>query len=162
MSLSIEARARLKAQQSALVNALMTGGAVPAGFEVSCLRTAALSLTRKRARAMAHAWPTLAQELGDRFHERFSVYAQANALPRDGGPRADGRAFVRWLQAKGELPEAVRVHALAVDLRYASTRHGLVPRKWPVVRVALLGRPRRLVVAMRLPWFGELWWRFPR
>jgi hypothetical protein len=161
MSLTAEARARLAAQQAALVTALMARGEPPAGFDAARLRAAAASLARKRARAAARAWPGLAQALGPRFGGLFAAYAEAVTLPHQGGPLADGRAFAGWLAARGELPEAARLQAMAVDLHYAATRTGLVPRRRPTVRVAWLRRSRRLIVAVRLPWLGERWLSIP-
>lgn len=152
---SAEARARLAAQQAALVTALMAGGAPPAGFDVTRLRAAADSLARKRAGAVARAWAGLARALGRRFGELFTAYAEMSPLPREGGPLADGRAFARWLARRGELPQAGRLQALAVDLRYSEDRDGLVPRRWPACRFAWLGQPRRLIVAVWLPRLGE-------
>jgi hypothetical protein len=161
MPLSAEARAKLSSQQAALVTALMARGELPAGFDVVRLRAAAASLARKRARAAARTWPGLARALGRRFGELFTAYAEAAPLPRDGGPLADGRAFARWLAARGELPEAGRLHALAVDLRYAGNPDGLVPRRWPTYRTAWLHQSRRLIVAVWLPWLGEHWLSIP-
>ena len=161
MSLSAEAQARLAAQQAALVSALMGEGELPAGFDAKRLGAAVASLARKRRRAAARAWPAAAQALGDRFDERFAAYAASAPPPREGGPLADGRAFARWLAARGELPEAGRLQALAVDLRYAKTPGGLVSRRWPICKAAWLDRSRRLIVAVWLPWLGEYWLRIP-
>jgi hypothetical protein len=161
MSPSAEGRASLAAQQAALVEALLAGGEAPAGFDEERLRVAGSALARKRAQAVARAWPGLASGLGTRFAERFAAYALTSPLPRHGGPCADGRAFARWLAARGELPDAGRLQALGIDVRYRLTPSGLVARRGPVLRVALLRRPRRLIVAMRLPWLGERWWRLP-
>jgi hypothetical protein len=154
MSLSAEVRARLAAEQAALVAALVGGDGAPPGFEAARLRLAAAALARKRARAAARAWPGLARALGERFGGLFAAYAGAAPLPREGGPLADGRAFARWLAARDELPEAGRLQALLVDLRYAAGLDGLVPRRWPSCRIAWLRRSRRLLVAVCLPWLG--------
>lgn len=161
MSLSAEARVRLASEQAALVAALVAGGEAPAGFDAARLAAAAASLARKRARAVARAWPGLAKGLGDRFGTWFAPYAAVIPLPREGAALADGRAFTRWLAARGELPEAGRLQALAVDLRFAASPRGLVPRCGPALRAALLERPWRLVVAVRLPGLGERWLSLP-
>lgn len=129
MSLSAEARARLAAEQAALVAALVGRGAPPEGFDARRVGLAAASLAWKRARAAARAWPGLARALGGRFGKVFAAYAGAAPLPRQGGPLADGRAFARWLAARGKLPEAGRLQALAVDLRYANNPDGLALRR---------------------------------
>jgi hypothetical protein len=157
MSLSPEARARLATQQAALVTALVARGAPPPDFDRACLQAAAASLGHKRARAAARAWPALARTLGLRFDELFATYAAAAPLPRQGGPLADGRAFARWLAARRELPEAGRLQALAVDLRYTGNSDGLVPRRWPTWRLTWLPQSRRLIAAVWLPWLGQHW-----
>jgi hypothetical protein len=161
MSLSADARARLAAQQAALVTALMARGEPPADFDAVRLRATAVALARKRARAAARAWPGVARTLGLRFGGLFAAYAEAATLPRQGGPLADGRAFARWLAARGELPEAGRLQALAVDLRYTANPDGLVPRRWPTCKAAWLHQSRRLIVAVWLPWLGEHWLTIP-
>jgi hypothetical protein len=161
MSQSAKARAQLAAQQAVLVNALMVHGEPPPDFDAARLRAAAASLARKRARATARAWPGLARALGRRFGGLFAAYAEAAALPRQGGPLADGRAFARWLAARGELPEAGLLQALAVDLRHTGTPDGLAPRRWPTCKAAWLHESRRLIIAVRLPWLGERWLSIP-
>jgi hypothetical protein len=157
MSLSAEERARLAAQQTALVSALLAGGEVPGGFDSQRVRAAAEALARKRERSAARAWPELARDLGERFHELFAIYAAAMPLPARGGPLADGRLFAGWLARREELPASGRLQVLGVDLRYKTTPDGLVPRWGPAFRAVLLDRPRRLVLAVRLPWLGERW-----
>jgi hypothetical protein len=159
--MSADARARLADQQAALVAALAGRGAPPEGFDAARLRTAAASLVTKRVEAVARAWPRLAAGLGRRFGEQFRVFAAANPLPRDGGPLADGRAFVRWLTAAGNLPDEGRFQALAVDLRYTTSGDGLRLRRGPSFKAALLNGRRRLVLAVRLPWLGEFWLNIP-
>jgi hypothetical protein len=161
MPLSAEARARLAAQQAALVTALLAPGQVPAGFDPVRFRAAAASLAQKRAEAAVRAWPALARALGRRFGELFAAYAEVAPRPRVGGPLADGRAFTRWLVARGDLPEAGRLQTLAVDLRYASRPEGLVPRRWPTCRAVWLPQSRRLVIASWLPWLGAHWLNIP-
>jgi hypothetical protein len=68
-------------------------------------------------------------------------------IPREGGPLADGRAFVRDLAARRPLPDAVRLQALAVDTRYRRAASGLVPRRLPLPRFAWLPQSRRLAIA---------------
>jgi hypothetical protein len=161
MSLSAKARARLALQQAELVTALMARGEPPPDFDAMRLRAAATSLARKRARAAARAWPGLARALGRRFGRLFAAYTDAATLPRAGGPLADGRAFARWLAARSELPEAGRLQALAVDLRYVGNPDGLALRKGLTCRAAWLRQARRLIVAVRLPWLGEFWLTIP-
>lgn len=124
----------------------------------SVAHTAAQSLAIKRRRAAARAWPDLAAALGDRFPERFADFAAGTPLPGRGGALADGRVFAVWLRRRGELPEAARLELMAVDLRYRAQADGLVARRGPSFRVALLRQPRCLVLALRWPGLGEWWY----
>jgi hypothetical protein len=151
---SVDARSRLAAQQADLVRALAGKALVPGGFDTAQVKTTAESLGTKRAMAVARAVPALRQALGERFAKKFATYAAQKALPREGGPLADGRAFARTLASAGELPDAARLELLDVDLRFASTPFGLTPRRGPALAAALLGQPRRLLVGVRLPWLG--------
>jgi hypothetical protein len=156
-----EMRNRLAAMQAELMRALAGQGLPPAGADARRLRAAADSLRRKRQRSVARAWPGLARTLGARFGELFTVYAAKSSIPMEGGPLADGRSFAHFLAERGALPEVGRLEAFAVDLRYAACPGGLVPRRRPAFKMALFKRPRRLVLALRLPWFGEKWLSLP-
>lgn len=161
MSHSVDRRAGLVVRQADLMRALTAHGSLPAGFDASRIHAAALSLKKKRARAAARMWPRLARAVGERLDALFEAYAGAVPLPGEGGALADGRAFARWLHERGALPEAGRLEALAVDLRYASIQGGLVRRRWPVLKVARDREMRRLILAVRLPLIGEYWANVP-
>jgi hypothetical protein len=150
-------RAKLAAQQAQLVQALAGKSEPPQGFDAERLQTTATALAQKRQRAVARAWPALTGALGEGFAEQFAEFAARTPLPRQGGPLADGRAFARFLAQRGDLPEAGRLEALAVDVHYVQRPFGLVPRRGPTVRLTMLKQPRRLVMALRLPWLGEHW-----
>jgi hypothetical protein len=152
-----ETRAALAASQEALVRVLSGQGDAPNGFDGDRLRAAADALLNKRLRSVAHACPALSGTLGDRFEPLFRAFAGTRLIPRRGGPLADGRAFAGALAATGDLPEAARLEAMAIDLRWARRPDGLVPRRGPAVRLTWLRQARRLVVAVRIPWVGE-WW----
>ncbi len=152
---SADARTRLAAVQADLMRALTGQAAALPGADAGRLRATADALLKKRRRSLARAWPALVQALGSRFLERFAAFAAKTSLPREGGALADGRAFVRFLAQVGDLPDAGRLEALAVDLRYSRCGGGLAPRRGPALRIALLNHPRRLVLAVRLPWLGE-------
>jgi hypothetical protein len=160
MSLA-EARTRLAQKQAEMLQALAGQGTAPVNADAQGLRAAADALARKRPRSVARAWPNLADALGSCFNELFAAFALQTALPSEGGPLADGRAFARFLAHRGDLPEAGRLEALAVDLRHVACAGGLVRRRGPVLKMALFKRPRRLVVALRLPWLGERWVTLP-
>jgi hypothetical protein len=142
MSVS-DARERLAAEQAGLVQALVAGASVPAGFDEQRVRLAARSLINKRLREVASVWPALARCLGESFRARFTAFAERNPPPTEGGPVADGRAFAATLPA-GELDDEARLETMLVDLR----------RRWRPVRIRWLPRARRLVLGARLPWFG--------
>jgi hypothetical protein len=161
MSRTDDPRAQIATEQAALVRALIEFGPAPGGFDSSALHATAASLARKRMRAVARAWPSLAQALGPRLVELFEGYAQGEALPVLGGPMADGRAFVRWLASRGELPEAGLLEAMAVDLHYRATVQGLVPRRWPTFQIAWLRQSHRVIAGIWLPGLGEHWLRLP-
>lgn len=93
----------LAARQAALVDALVAGGPLPAGFDR--LRTAATrrALLRKRAGEAAKAWPLLAAERGDGWAS--TVQSRLDGRP-PGGALADGWDVARALRSAGELGRA--------------------------------------------------------
>jgi hypothetical protein len=145
-------RARLAAEQVALVRALVGGGPVPAGFDPERVRATSAALGRKRAREVARAWPVLAAELGD-FGGPFLAFAARCPPPPRGGALADGLAFARALARAGQLPANARAEAM-VAAAHLSTR----PAR---LAVGLAGPPRRLVVTVRVPGLGERWRSIP-
>jgi hypothetical protein len=151
-------RAKLAKAQLALVQALTRRPIAIDDFDGPRLQAAAAALFQKRARSVGRAWSSLRRALGARFLDQFAGFATTAAIPSCGGPLADGRAFVRVLAERGELPDEGRLEALAVDLRYAAVRDGLVPRRLPTVRIGWFPRRCGLVVAVYVPWLGEYWW----
>ncbi len=152
------ARVRLAKAQSALVQALLRRTSSPHDFADARLQAAAEALIQKRAGSVGRAWPGLRCALGPCFLDRFAEFAATTPLPCRGGPLADGRAFVRFLEGRGELPEEGRLEALAVDLRYTAAYGGLVPRRLPAVRIRWFPKRFGLVVALQVPWLGQYWW----
>jgi hypothetical protein len=146
-------RARLAAEQAALVQALVGGGPVPGGFDPERVRATSAALGRKRAREVARAWPVLAAELGEDFGGRFLAYAARRPPPPRGGALADGPAFARSLGRAGRLPANARAEAMLAAAH-------LSPRPARLA-AALAGPPRRLVVTVRLPGLGERWLSIP-
>lgn len=157
----LDAQVWLAQAQAELVSALLGDGPIPAGFDASRLRAAGMALATKRVREAAQAWPDLSRDLGERFTELFTAYAAKTPYPACGGPLADGRSFIRYLQARMDLPAAARLETMRVDLFFVRRCDGLVPRHGPVLRAALLSHPRRLIVAWRLPWVGAHWLCIP-
>jgi len=144
-------------QQAALVAALAAEGPVPAGFDPARLRAAAAALAFKRARAVAHAWPSLRAMLGGDVRETFAAYAAVAPLPARGGPLADGRRFARFIARQLDLSDAARMQALSIDARYRETAAGLVRRRVPTLRATWLRNRRSVMIAVgehryRLQW----------
>ncbi len=143
-------RAAYATRQAQLLDALLRGDDPPPGFAVAQAGTAGDALRRKRARAVAHAWPALALSLGDELEPRFDAFARDAGVDDSAEPRRDGLAFARWLAATGPaLGDDVRVEVLLA--RAALYRRG------PWVRLARLRRPHsRLLVVARLPFAGPV------
>ncbi len=154
-------RPHLAEAQAELLRALAGRTSPPAGFDTARVRATSRALVSKRSRAAARTWPGLAVALGSGWSERFAAFAQTHTLPRDGGPLADGYAFAGFLRRAGELPDEGRLEVLAVTLRYRACASGLLPRRGVRICACFLARPRRWVLAVRLPVLGERWFRFP-
>lgn len=138
-----DARARLASDQAALVQTLGGTAALQPGFDARRVRLAGTMLAHKRHREVAKAWPATARALASGFAQAFGAYAEAHPLPSEGGPAADGRAFVRCLPQP--LPAAIARERLAYDC----TRGGLVVYAAPkVLVVGWRGRVRL--------WLGRL------
>ena len=151
--MSAPERAAYAAQQAALLDALLRGDGYPEGFVVTDADAAGAGLRRKRARAVAHAWPALALSFGDAFAERFDAFARDPAAPPAGDPFADGVTFARFA-GRAWLTDNARAELLLG--RAAARRRGV----W--LRAAWLRRPyRRLLVVARLPLAGRVHRSFP-
>ena len=144
------------------MRALVAQGPIPAGFDEARVRATARSLVNKRRQSLARIWPSLVKAIGASYAETFTKYAQAHPMPVCATPRGDGRAFLRWLESQQPLSDALRLEAMAFDLRFASTPRGLSRRGRFGLKVTRLPQSRALVVAWRLPWLGERWWGVPR
>jgi hypothetical protein len=155
-------RQRLAATQAELVRALVDQGPIPAGFDSGRVRATARSLVNKRRQALARVWPTLVRGVGDRFVERYTTFATEHPLPASASTLADGRAFLAWLDREEPLNDVLRVEAMSFDVRFVDTPQGLRRRGGFVLKLGKLPESGTRVLAMRLPWLGERWWRFPR
>lgn len=124
----------LAARQAALVAALTSGAAVPAGFDARLVEAARVALLRKRAGEVARHWPSLAAAHGPEWISAWSAWAAAR--PTRGSLR-DGWDLARDLLGRGALPPAaraelaVRESALHYDGETAPRR-----RRGPAVRTA--------------------------
>jgi hypothetical protein len=142
-------RSEYAARQAQLLDALLRGDDYPEGFVAAQADAAGRSLRRKRARAVAGAWPALAYELGEAFTARFDAFARGADAPPSGDPLADGLAFARSLARDVRLGDAARAELLLA--RAALRRRGLF------VAAARLRRPHpRLLVVARVPGIGLL------
>jgi hypothetical protein len=148
---SVPDRTGYAERQAGLLDALLRGGDYPCGFAVAQADAAGRSLRRKRARAVASAWPALAIDLDDALHSRFDAFARETGAPDAGDPLRDGLAFARWLGDEAPLGDDARAELLLA--RATLRRRGLF------VGVARLRRPHpRVLVVARLPWGGLVIW----
>jgi hypothetical protein len=120
------------------------------------------SLVNKRRQCVARAWPNLVEALGSAFGESFTRYAVGQPLPACAIPLADGRAFLRWLDAEKPLGDAACIEALAFDLRFVVTPAGLQPRRRFALKWVKLHERPAWLIGVRVPWLGARWWRIPR
>jgi hypothetical protein len=145
------------ARQAQLLDALLRGDDYPAGFVAAQADAAGRSLRRKRARAVAQAWPALALQLGDTFDAHFDAFARAVDAPPSGDPLRDGLAFARSLQAHDNGPRLGDDARAELLLASAAVR-----RRGLFVGVTRLRLPyARLVVVARVPWLGVRYWSLP-
>jgi hypothetical protein len=151
-------RSGYAAQQAALLEALLRGGELPAGFAAAKAHAASRSLRRKRVAALRHAWPGLTVALGASFDERFDAFARTTGPPALGEGLADGLAFVSSLAPAPALGDDVRVELLfarAILVRERRDGGGWRLRRGPFVRVARLRHPHRLLFVVHLPRLGR-------
>jgi hypothetical protein len=148
---SSSVRIRLLKQQAELLRALVDREPTPLEFDSSRLQAAADALSRKRCKEAANAWPALAHWLGKDFARRFASYARTSPLPSEGGPLADGWAFLDSLQRTERLPDRVRQERFAVGLRYVWHGRGLHARRGLALKILLLSKSRCLLIGWRCP-----------
>lgn len=146
-------RDALLAAQTELVAALVGRGAPPPGFDLAALADAAAALRSKRRAQALGAWPALAGSLPDAA-ACFDAWALAHELAPGDTPLEDGARFARWLDAKGDLPDAARLELAGFELRWQRGPVGLAPRSFAVRALRADGR---LFLALRLPVLGERW-----
>jgi hypothetical protein len=143
-------RTRLGHAQAQLLDALVTGTPIPPGFDHGRVSAAAVALRRKRAGAVAKAWPSLARQLGDHFQPAFVEWSRTRPPPARRAALVDGRRFLDdlRLRAGGPLSPAVAGEAVRAKLLAGggNGRRRLIP-----AAVGLVRRPAGVVVAVRLP-----------
>ena len=75
----------------------------------------AMSFVAKRRKVLARACPPLVAALGGSFETTFDAFAK-EFPPHPKGPAADGLAFARWLDRRGELPAVAIPELIAMRL----------------------------------------------
>jgi hypothetical protein len=147
-------RSHYEAGQAELLRALTRGDAFPDGFAADKADAASRSLRRKRARAVAVAWPALSVTLGERFATRFDDFARGTPPPAWGDGLADGLAFARTLP-RDELPEAARVELLLARAVVSGRAGALRRRRGVFAGARSLHEPRRILIVLRAPGIGR-------
>lgn len=141
-----DVRQHWAAAQEQLVAHLMHGKVAPTGFVQDELTAAARSLIAKRFRLVQLAWPVFSTALATEFHRLFMTYAHETPLCVEVQGRQDGCRFARWLLKKQQLPDAVQLVLLRVELQ------GCVqPRRGFSIQFAWLRQRRRLAWGIKLP-----------
>lgn len=146
-------RARYGAEQSTLLGALRRAAPVPEGFDPDDLRAAGGSLLRKRAGAVARAWPALALSLGEDFPVVFEGFARSSPPPAAGDGAADGLAFAATLD-RAALSEDARVELALARGAFKLRRGAACRRRGPYVAACVERRPARLLVIVHVPGVG--------
>ena len=78
--MTAQPRARLAARQAELISALY-GGPPAEGLDARLVTLTSDSPARKRARAVARAWPALARALGPGLADQFTAFARVTPPP---------------------------------------------------------------------------------
>jgi hypothetical protein len=143
------------------LRALVGNEIAPDGFDRARIQAAADALLLKRAHSVARAWPELARSLGPTFDERFARYARSQPMLQGVGPMLDGRRFAHLLAREGHLADDASVEVLAFDARNRVNGIGVAARRRIWIGAAFLRRSVRLIIAIRLPLFGERWINLP-
>jgi hypothetical protein len=120
----------LAARQAALVAALVAGGPVPPGFDVSRIDATRRALLRKRAGEAAKHWPLLAATLGSEWPR---VFAQTLDGREPGGALRDGWDVARALHGELGPGAAAELAEREAVLRYdgrSAPRPRRTPRAW--------------------------------
>ena len=136
--MTAELRARLAARQAELITALY-GGPPAEGLDARLVTLTSDSLARKRARAVARAWPALARALGPGLADQFTAFARITPPP-EGGALADGLAFSQVITHQRRLPDDARIEGMLATSRVKLRHNRLVPRRGPRLAAVTTGR----------------------
>jgi hypothetical protein len=151
-----DARARIAAEQTELVRALIGVAPCPQKFDAERVRVSVIQLHEKRKMALKKVWPGLGQGLGDRFGSLFDAYAREHTHPEWGHGLADGLAFAKWLEEQHGVPNEGKLELLDVRLRTVKVGGRLRARRGFAFTTAILHEPRRIVFGIKLPGLGPL------
>jgi hypothetical protein len=143
-------RSRLADAQAQLLDALVTGAPIPPGFDRGRVSAAAVALRRKRAAAVAKAWPSLARQLGEHFQPAFVEWSRTRPPATHRAALVDGRRFLDDLRSRAGGPLAAAVVGDATRAKVLAGGGNGQRRLFPAA-VGLLRRPTGMVVAVRLP-----------
>ncbi|WP_217441208.1 hypothetical protein [Nocardia barduliensis] len=115
--------ATLAERQAALVRALVTGAAVPAGFDADAVAAAANALLSKRAGEVARRFPLLVHACDGRFTTAFTSWARDNPKTTTAGDAAAfaAAAGIDWSAAPHRGRWRVLL-ARALDLAVPTSR----------------------------------------
>lgn len=147
---------QVRAAQARFVAAMVGATPPPEGVNAPDFERARAALQRKRARALARAWPGLSQALGGDLPAQFDRFARDTPLPARGGALADGRAFLAWLKKAGCFPTRMSFDVMLVDLRFRQSSRGLDARTGPSLRCTLHDPRWRVCFGIRAAFAGRV------
>jgi hypothetical protein len=140
-----------------VIEAVLRGRGYPDGFDPDRLDTAHDGLVRKRAWAVAGAWPLLARSFGPAYLEVFGEYVGRHPFQPSDGSLLDGLRFARFLARTGRLPDVGRIQAFSFRLHHVVRDEQVCHRRSPVVRVTRLRHPPYVVVGLALRGRVQVW-----
>jgi hypothetical protein len=98
------------------------------GFDADDVGALTHSLSHKRARVAATAWPRLADCLGVRFEPMFQEHVAPTPQRASHAALLDGFTLAGWAEAQGVLDVAAVEELAAARLHWVVTEAGLAPR----------------------------------
>jgi hypothetical protein len=118
--------------QTALLRALVADGPVPEGFDADDVGALTHSLSHKRSRLAATAWPRLADCLGVRFEPMFQEHVAPTPQRASHAALNDGFTLARWAEGQGLLDLAAADELAAARLHWDLREDGLVAKSRPL------------------------------